>query len=129
MTDSIPNSNLPPTEISIDSASGAKKFFNSYYEKNISFSADTLDATVDFFKKRGFEETAATTVSSVLLSQAKIEGTPIFKLLDTLKGFDEVQLSQVVQEVLNYRRIRISTLGTKVDNSKLFEYEKRNIIV
>lgn len=125
----IPNSNLPPTEISIDSASGAKKFFNSYYERSISIPADTLDATVDFFKKRGFEDTAAATVSTVLLSQAKIEGTPIFKLLDTLKGFNEVQLSQVVQEVLNYRRIRISTLGTKADNTNLFEFEKRNIIV
>lgn len=125
----IPNSNLPSDVINIDSASGAKKFFNSYYEKSISIPADTLDATVDFFKKRGFEETAASTVATVLLSQAKIEGTPIFKLLDTLKGFDEVQLSQVVQEVLNYRRIKTSTLGTKIDNSKLFEYEKRNIIV
>ena len=125
----IPNSNLPSTEISIDSSSESKKFFNSYYERSISIPADTLDATVDFFRKRGFEETAATMVSTVLLSQAKIEGTPIFKLLDTLKGFNEVQLSQVVQEVLNYRRIKISTLGTKVDNSKLFEYEKRNIIV
>lgn len=123
------NSNLPPTEISIDSSSEAKKFFNSYYERSISIPADTLDATVDFFRKRGFDETAATTVSTVLLSQAKIEGTPIFKLLDTLKGFNEVQLSQVVQEVLNFRRIRISTLGTKVDNSTLFEYEKRNVIV
>ena len=125
----IPNSNLPTTEISIDSASGAKKFFNSYYENGISIPADTLDATVDFFRKRGFDDSAATTVSTVLLSQAKIEGTPIFKLLDTLKGFDEIQLSQVVQEILNYRRIRISTLGSKVNNSQLFEFEKRNIIV
>lgn len=125
----IPNSNLPPTEISIDSSSEAKKFFNSYYQESITISSDTLDATVDFFKKRGFDQNAATTVSSVLLSQAKIERVPIFKVLDTLKGLNEIQLSQVVQEILNYRRIRISTLGTKVDNSKLFEYEKRNIIV
>ena len=68
-------------------------------------------------------------VSTVLLSQAKIEGTPIFKVLDTLQGLNEVQLSQIVQEILNYRRIRISTLATKVDNSDVFDYEKRNILV
>lgn len=125
----IINSNLPSNTAPIDSATDAKRFFNSYYEKGISIPSDTLDATVDFFRKRGFDETAASTVATVLLSQAKIEGTPIFKLLDTLKGFDDVQLSQVVQEVLNYRRIRISTLGTKVNNSNLFEYERRNVIV
>lgn len=125
----IPFSNLPSNEKPTDSASGAKKFFNSYYEKSLSLSADALDATVDFFRKRGFEETAASMVSTVLLSQAKIEGTPIFKVLDTLQGLNEVQLSQIVQEILNYRRIRISTLATKVDNSDVFEYEKRNIIV
>jgi hypothetical protein len=125
----IANSNLPLNEKPIDSATDAKRFFNSYYEKGISIPSDTLDATVDFFQKRGFEETAASSVATVLLSQAKIEGTPIFKLLDTLKGFNDVELSQVVQEVLNYRRVRISTLGTKVDNSALFEYERRNVIV
>lgn len=126
---SIPSSNLPLNEKIEDSASGAKKFFNSYYEKGISIPADALDATVDFFRKRGFDEIASITVSTVLLSQAKIEETPIFKLLDTLSGLNEVQLSQVVQEILNYRRIRISTLGTKISNLELFEFERRNVIV
>lgn len=125
----IPNSNLPLSDASVDSASDAKKFFNFYYEEGLSISANALDAAVEFFRKRGFQESAASTVATVLLSQAKIENTPIFKVLDTMQGLDELQLTQIVQEILNYRRIRISTLATKIDNSVLFEYEKRNIIV
>lgn len=127
--ENLPLSNLPLNSTPQDSASSAKKFFNSYYDKSVSVPTDALDATVDFFRKRGFEETAAVMVSTVLLAQAKIEKTPIFKILDTLQGLDEVQFSTIVREILNYKRLRISTLATKVDNSNSFEYEKRNIIV
>lgn len=125
----IPNSNLPPAEKPVDSSSKAKKFFNSYYEESIAVSADSLDATLDFFRKRGFEDSAASMIATILLSQAKIENVPVFKILDTMKGLSDLQFSQVVKEILNYKRLRISTLATKVDNSDLFDYEKRNIIV
>lgn len=48
------------------------------------------------------------------MSQAKLEGVNVFKLLDTLKNLDNVQLSNVVTEVLNASREKISMLGFKV---------------
>lgn len=121
-------SNLPPNTVPQDSASDAKKFFNTYYEKNLSVSSNAIDATIGFFENRGFEITAAQSVAGVLLSQAKIENINVFQLLDTLKGLNEIQLSRVVTEILNYNRERISTLGYRVDNSAT-DYEKRNIMV
>ena len=126
---STPKSNLPPNYDSNDSASDAKRFFNTYYQKGITVSSDAIDAAVGFFLNKGFDESAANSVASVLLSQAKIDNVNVFVLIDTLKGLNDIQLSRVVTEILNYNRVRISTLGTRVDNSDQIQYEKRNVIV
>jgi hypothetical protein len=105
-------SNLPPKQIE-DSAAGTKLFFDSYGEQPLEFNATEVDACVNFFKKKGFDDDAALVISSVLLRQAKIDETPIFKLLDTLTGFDNLDLSALVSEILNNNRIPTSTLGYK----------------
>lgn len=120
-------SNLP-LEQNSDSAGSVKLFFNNYFNEAISFPAGEIDAVVGFFKKRGFDDLASNSTSIILLQQAKLDGVEIFKLLDTLKGFTEIQLSAVVAEVLNYNRQKNSTLGYRQqDTSDLFE--KRNILV
>ena len=65
---------------------------------------------------------------SQLLKQAKLDNVKTFELLDTLKGLEEVQLSRVVTEVLNFQRHKGSTLGFKVDTNIEY-FEKRNIVV
>jgi hypothetical protein len=52
----------------------------------------------------------------------------VFDLLDTLKGLNEVQLSTVVAEVLNYNRDSTSSIGFKRPES-VDKLEKRNIVV
>jgi len=121
-------SNLPITQEKTDSSDAARKFFNSYYQEGIAIPAAVLDATVTFFVSRGFSDTAAQSVANVLIVQAKIDGINVFKLLDTLKGLDQVQLSTVVREVLNYNRLRISILGTRYDNYNNIQYELRNVM-
>lgn len=120
--------NLPNTE-STDSANKTKTFFDSYYQKGISLAAGEVDTAIGFFLDRGFEKTAAETIGATLLQQAKIESISVHKLIDTLKGLNELQMSRVVTEILNYNRLRISTLGFKVDNSNLNQYELRNILI
>ena len=58
----------------------------------------------------------------------KIDNVKIFELIDTLGGFDQVQLSSVITEILNYNRSKISTLGYKVDQATN-KLETRNIVV
>jgi len=120
-------SSLPQSKPSNYSDKGITTFFNNYFSKKLSFPTNQVDAVTTFFEKRGFDKTAAITVATTLLQQAKLDGVSVFKILDTMTGLNELQLSAIVTEILNYNRARISTLGYKrtkgVDKS-----EKRNIV-
>jgi len=120
-------SNLPNEKFT-DSNQFVKEFFDRYYTKSLEFPANEVDAVVAFFKKRGFEDTSANSVATVLLQQAKIDGVKVFKLLDTLDGLEEVRLSSLVTEILNYSRTKTSTLGYRVGQTTNL-IEARNIAV
>jgi len=94
----------------------------------LSFPVNQVDAVVGFFEKRNFEQSAAIAVAGSLLVQAKLDSVNVFKLLDTLKTLDRVQLSALVTEVLNYDRPSTSTLGYKTA-TQIELSEKRNIIL
>ena len=104
------------------------EFFDKYFSKKLSFPSNEVDAVVGFFEKRGFDKTAAISTATILLEQAKIDSINVFQLLDTLKGLNEVQLSSVVAEVLNYSRDATSSLGFK-RTQVVEKLEKRNIVV
>jgi hypothetical protein len=105
-----------------------KKFFNNYYNTEISYSASEVDAVIGYFLKRGFEQTAAINTASVLLQQAHIDNIKVFQLLDTLKGVNDIQLSNIVAQILNLNRSKTSTLGYKNPSvGQLFD--QRNILV
>lgn len=120
-------SSLPNPEIN-NSDEFVKGFFNRYYTKSLEFPANEVDSVVAFFKKRGFEDTSANSVATVLLEQAKIDNVKVFTLLDTLNGVNEVQLSSLVTEILNYSRSKTSTLGYRI-NQSTNSVEARNIAV
>lgn len=100
--------------------------FDNYFNKKLSFPSNEVDAVINFFEKRGFQKSAAIATGTVILNQAKIDGVKVFEILDTLKGLNELQLSSVVTEVLNYNRLRTSTLGYKITESSE-KQENRNI--
>ena len=118
--------NLPKSATN-DSAAEVKEFFNQYLTEKISYPANDVDAVIGFFENRGFEKTSAIAVSTALLQQAKLDNIKVFELIDTLQGLNKTQLSDIVANVLNYNREKISTLGFKVQ-SKYEKFEKRNII-
>lgn len=120
-------SSLPQSKPTNYSDKGVTTFFDNYFSKKLSFPTNQVDAVVTFFEKRGFDKSAAISVATTLLQQAKLDNINIFKLLDTLKGLSEVQLSAVVTEILNYNRPRTSTLGYKRDQT-VEKFEKRNIV-
>lgn len=111
---------------STDSASEVKEFFNNYFTKKISFTSNEVDAVIGFFEKRGFDKTAAISISSVLLQQAKVDNVNIFKLLDGLKGLTNIQLTKLVATILNANRSKVSNIGFKIENATE-TLEKRNI--
>ena len=121
--------NLPPAQQDNSSSDSSRRFFDTYYEESLAFPTEVVDATLGFLEKRGFDKTAAQAVGLTILKQAKIDGVPVFKILETMGGLNDAQLSRVVVEILNYNRLKISTLGTKVDTSSENQYDIRNIIV
>jgi hypothetical protein len=110
--------NLPTPNIE-DSATGTKLFFDNYGEAPLEFLAIEVDIAVSFFNKKGFDNDAAISVSSVLLKQAKLEGIPISQILDTLAGIDELNISSLVSEILNNNRTPTSILGYKLIEEKV----------
>ncbi len=113
---------------STDSATEVKSFFDRYFSKSISITSNEVDSVLGFFKKRKFDESAAIAVTTVLLQQAKSENKNVFELLDSLKGLDEVKLSQLVAAILNNNRSKVSALGYTNDY-QVVTYENRNIVL
>jgi hypothetical protein len=109
------SNSLPSTLVS-DSAQATKLFFDQYGISQLEFSANEVAAAVGFFESKGFSSDAALTTSAAILKQAKIDGTPVFKILDTLIGFNSLQLSALVSEILNNNRKSTSTLGFRYLN-------------
>ena len=118
--------NLPKVTTSNDGADQVKNFCDRYFQHQVTFPSNQIDAVLGYFLKRGFQEEAAKSTSIVLLNQARIDNIPVFQLLDTLKGLTDVQLSQVVTEVLNIYREKSSALGFKIIQTEE-TIESRNI--
>lgn len=106
--------NLPPAQIETDSSTEVRTFFDRYFTQEVSFPSNQIDSVLGFFLKRGFDEQSARSTAIVLLNQARIENVSPFKLIDTLKGLTDVQLSQVVAEVLNIYREKTSAVGYRL---------------
>lgn len=119
------STNLPPPT-TVDSAQQTKLFFDTYGQTPLEFPANDVESTVGFFQSKGFDRDAAEITAMSVLKQAKLENMPVFKLIDTLKGADSVQLSAIVAEILNNNRPVTSSLGFKVVSATR-ESQVRNI--
>jgi hypothetical protein len=117
-----------PTQTITDSSQEVKQFFDKYYINQISFPSNQIDAVVGFFLQHGFDQESARSTGIVLLNQAREDNVNVFQLIDTLKALTDVQLSQVVAQILNAYREKISVLGYRVAGV-IDEYESRNILV
>lgn len=116
-----------PSEKKVDKANDTSKLLNRYYNQEIYYTPAEVDAVIGYFQKRGFDQVAAVNTAAIILQQAGIDKIPAFELLDTLKGINDVQLSNVIAQILNLNRSSCSTIGYKVSVPNLSE--QRNIIV
>lgn len=102
--------NLPPKAIK-DSAKATQLFFDTYGSQPLQFNPSEVDAAVTFFESRGYTGEAAQVTAMTLLKQAKLDGTNVFSILDTLNQLTGLQMSALVSEILNNNRVPTSTLG------------------
>ena len=121
-------SNLPSSQTPVDSSTEVKQFFDKFFVNQVSFPSNQIDAVVGFFLKRNFDVESSRSTAIVLLNQARLDKVNVFELIDTLKTLTDVQLSQVVAQVLNAYREKISLLGYRIA-PLVDQYESRNILV
>lgn len=85
--------------------------YDAYFNKPLELEANTFNALKGFFTSRSFEESAAESIAVIIIKQAKSDGYNPMVILDTLKGLDNVEISALVAEILNYNRFKSSFLG------------------
>jgi len=119
-----PYSNLPLTNSITDSIVRA---YDAYSSNPIELETNIFNAMKGFFKSRGFEEAAADSISVIIIKQAKRDNYNPMTILDTLKGLDNVEISALVAEILNYNRFKSSFLGYARENNIAREIN-RNIL-
>jgi hypothetical protein len=117
-------SNLPATKSTADATVQA---FDNYYSAPLELSASVLAAMTGFFTSRGFNTLSAESVSVIIMKQAKKDGYNPMQILDTLKGIDNVEISALVSEILNYNRIKTSFLGYARGFTPHYEVQ-RNVV-
>lgn len=118
--------NIPITS-SPSSSDSTVKLFDNFYQSPIELDGPTLTAMSAFFEKRGFQPAAAESTSIVILSQAKKDNLNAIKILDTLGGLTNVEISGLVAEILNYNRFKSSSLGIALNQLPSDEIQ-RNIL-
>ena len=112
--------NLPPKQIT-DTATATRLFFDTYGTEPLQFNASEVDAAISFFQSREYAEEAAQVTALTLLKQAKLDGTNVFEILDTLGKFSGLQMSALVSEILNNNRVPTSTLGFRSETPANFK--------
>lgn len=116
-----------PANKSTNSDTATLKAFDTYYDKPIEISVSNYNAAVAFFTSRGFDQTAAESVALIVLKQAKKDDLNPMKILDTLKGLDQVEISALVAEIINYNRFKTSFLGYSLEY-RTNEQVNRNVL-
>lgn len=118
-------SNLPSQG---NQASSTLRAFDLYSSAPLEFDSTIYAACKGFFTNRGFHETSAESITVIILKQSKQDNLNPLKILDTLKGLDNLELSNLVTELLNYNRFKSSNLGvvqnlrTNTEIAKSLEY-------
>lgn len=105
-------SNLPQETTSPDVATATLQAFDAYSTAPLSIDSATFDAMTGFFESRGFGEDSARSMAYVIIKQAILDNYNPFTLLETLRGLNDIELSGLITEILNYNRYKTSSLGT-----------------
>lgn len=95
----------------IKSSDSTVQAFNNYFANPIELHSGTLNAITGFFTARGFEEQSAQAIAVIIMTQSKKDKLNAMAVLDTLGGYDAVEISAFVTTLLNFNRYKTSFLG------------------
>lgn len=116
-----------PDEKTASSSDKTLKVFDGVNDKSTELNNSALIALTGYLESRNFKSPSSEFIAITILKQAKEDGYDPFQIIQTLKGSDDVTISSVVAEILNYNRFKTSTLGV-VQNVNPVDDIKRNIL-
>jgi hypothetical protein len=118
--------NLPKPSIAASSSDQTLNQFSSYNDKPVELDQTTQSAMIGFLESRNFSRDSAEVISLTILTQAKRENYNPMALIETMKTLNDVEMSTIVAEVLNFNRFKTSMLGS-VQNVAPVDNVRRNI--
>jgi len=104
------------------------RYFDNYYVTPIDLAVEDIDSLKGFFESRGFDSTAAENISYVILKTAKQNNYKPQEIIDSLKSYTPLQLNEFLLSVMNYNRVKTSSLGVIYKTSPI-DLVQRNIKV
>ena len=119
-------SNLP-TNTDDRFAKSIKELTENQYVEPFEFNVGEYDSAIAFFVKRGFDRGPAEQLAYIMLRQAKIDDVNTQEVLDKLGTASPIQLSEIVQMILNASRYRSIRLGSR-ETKKSKDIISRNIV-
>ena len=118
---------LPNVQEDLDSAAATVRYFDRYFNSPIELDNQSTEAIKAYFEKRGFLPASAESIALIILTQAKTDNLNAAIIMDSLSGLNDVELSGLVSEILNYNRFKSSTLGIYITPTASDEIQ-RNIL-
>lgn len=103
-------SNLPNSEDK-NSLQKVVRYFDNYYVRPIDLEVENVDMLKGFFESKGFDPSAAENITYVILKTAKESNYKPQEIIDSLRNYDPLQLNEFLLSVMNYNRVKTSSLG------------------
>ena len=117
-------SNLPSKEL--NSLQKVVQYFDGYYTAPIDLDVQSIDMLSGFFESKGFDKSSAQNITYVILKTAKQSNYKAQEIIDALNSYNSLQLNEFLLSILNYNRVKTSSLGL-IKKINSLEAIERNI--
>jgi hypothetical protein len=118
-------SNLPPKSAET-SEQRVVRYFDNYYTVPIDLDLNDVEVMRGFFESKNFDRSSAESITYLILRTAKQSNYKTEEILDALNSYNSTQLNEFLLNILNFNRIKTSTLGV-IKKLQASDQVKRNI--
>jgi hypothetical protein len=118
-------SNLPPKSAET-SEQRVIRYFDNYYTVPIDLELNDVEVMRGFFESKNFDRGSAESITYMILRTAKQSNYKTEEILDALNSYNSTQLNEFLLNILNFNRIKTSTLGV-IKKLQASDQVKRNI--
>ncbi len=87
------------------------KYFDNYYTVPIDLNVNDVDTMRGFFESKNFDRSSAESITYLILKTAKQSNYKTEEILDALNSYTSSQLNEFLLNMLNFNRVKTSTLG------------------